>query len=166
MDPAVLVQDSEYIETHLIVVPANSKKDFLKSYETLAPMVVPRSSVEVAKDEEYVLFAVATFKKHSGEFLNKCREQKWTPRQYKYVEGNKEEEQRELDKVTNEERKVCGEALRMGRTGWSESVMIWIHVLTLRVFVEAVLRYGLPLEYVTALVKVCSDGHGYVQEHN
>ncbi|KEY67466.1 hypothetical protein S7711_02386 [Stachybotrys chartarum IBT 7711] len=156
VDPAVLVQESEYIETHLIVVPANSKKDFLKSYETLAPMVVPRSSVEVAKDEEYVLFAVATFKKHSGEFLNKCREHKWTPRQYKYVEGNKEEEQRELDKITNEERKVCGEALRMGRTGWSESVMIWIHVLTLRVFVEAVLRYGLPLEYVTALVKTTS----------
>ncbi|KAL2207389.1 ATPase, V1 complex, subunit C [Sarocladium strictum] len=153
VDPALLVQDSEFLETHLIVVPANNKKDFIKSYETLAPMVVPRSGVEVAKDEEFVLFAVATFKKTSAEFLQKCREAKWTPRQYKYVEGGKEEEQRELDKVTNEERKVCGEALRIGRTGWSESVMVWIHVLTLRVFVEAVLRYGLPLDYVTALVK-------------
>lgn len=154
VDPSLLIQDSEYIETHLIVVPANSKKDFIKSYETLAPMVVPRSSVQVAQDEEFVLFAVATFKKHSAEFLAKCREQKWTPRQYKHVQGGREEEQRELDRVTNEERKVCGEALRMGRTGWSESVMIWVHVLTLRVFVEAVLRYGLPLDYVTALVKV------------
>lgn len=154
VDPALLIQDSEYIETHLIVVPANAKKDFVTTYETIAPMVVPRSSVQVAQDEEFVLFAVATFKKHSAEFLQKCREQKWTPRQYKYVEGGKEEEQRELDKVTNEERKVQGEALRIGRTGWSESVMIWVHVLTLRVFVEAVLRYGLPLEYVTALVKV------------
>jgi V-type H+-transporting ATPase subunit C len=153
VDPAILVQDSEFLETHLIVVPANNKKDFIKSYETLAPMVVPRSGVEVAKDEEFVLFAVATFKKTSAEFLQRCREAKWTPRQYKYVEGGKEEEQRELDKVTNEERKVCGEALRIGRTGWSESVMVWIHVLTLRVFVEAVLRYGLPLDYVTALVK-------------
>ncbi|KAM5356296.1 hypothetical protein ACJ41O_002942 [Fusarium nematophilum] len=153
VDPSLLVQDSEYIETHLIVVPANSKRDFIKSYETLAPMVVPRSSIEVAKDEEFVLFAVATFKKHSAEFLAKCREQKWTPRQYKHVQGGREEEQRELDRVTNEERKVCGEALRMGRTGWSESVMIWVHVLTLRVFVEAVLRYGLPLDYMTALVK-------------
>lgn len=153
VDPAVLVQDSEYIETHLIVVPANAKKDFLKTYETISPMVVPRSSVQVAQDEEYILFAVATFKKHSHDFLQKCRENKWTPRQYKHVEGGKEEEQRELDKVTNEERKVCGEALRIGRTGWSESVMIWIHVLTLRVFVEAVLRYGLPLDYVAALVK-------------
>ncbi|KPM39976.1 hypothetical protein AK830_g6561 [Neonectria ditissima] len=153
VDPSLLVQDSEYIETHLIVVPANSKKDFLKSYETIAPMVVPRSSVQVAQDDEFILFAVATFKKYSAEFLQKCREQKWTPRQYKHVEGGREEEQQELDRVTNEERKVCGEALRMGRTGWSESVMVWIHVLTLRVFVEAVLRYGLPPDYVTVLVK-------------
>jgi V-type H+-transporting ATPase subunit C len=154
VDPKLLVQDSEYIETHLIVVPGNAKKDFIKEYETISPMVVPRSAVEVAKDDEFVLFAVATFKKHSAEFLAKCREQKWTPRQYKYVEGGRQEEQRELDRVTNEERKVCGEALRMGRTGWSESVMIWIHVMTLRVFVEAVLRYGLPLDYVSVLVKV------------
>ncbi|KAF9767919.1 hypothetical protein IL306_014859 [Fusarium sp. DS 682] len=156
VDPKLLVQDSEYIETHLIVVPGNAKKDFIKEYETIAPMVVPRSAIEVAKDDEFVLFAVATFKKHSAEFLVKCRERKWTPRQYKYVEGGRQEEQRELDRVTNEERKVCGEALRMGRTGWSESVMIWIHVMTLRVFVEAVLRYGLPLDYVSVLVKTTS----------
>lgn len=117
-------------------------------------MVVPRSSVEVAKDEEFVLFAVTTFKKHSAEFQQKCREQKWTPRPYKYVEGGKEEEQKELDRVAREEKKVWGEALRLGRTGWSEAVMVWAHVMTLRVFVETVLRYGLPLEYVSALVKV------------
>lgn len=155
VNPKLLIQDSEYIETHLIAVPTNSKKEFIKSYETLSPMVVPRSCVEIDHDEEFTLFAVATFKKYSAEFIHKCREQKWTPRQYKHVEGGREEEQRELDRMTNEERKVCGEALRLGRTGWSESVMVWVHVLTLRVFVEAVLRYGLPLDYVTALVKVC-----------
>lgn len=156
VDPSILVTDSEYLETHLIAVPVNSRKEFLKSYETLTPMVVPRSSVEVAKDDEFVLFAVTTFKKHSAEFVQKCRESKWTPRQYKYVEGGKEEEQKEIDRVTREEKKVWGEALRLGRTGWSEAVMVWAHVMTLRVFVETVLRYGLPLEYVSALVKVSS----------
>ncbi|XP_044718134.1 v-ATPase subunit C domain-containing protein [Hirsutella rhossiliensis] len=116
----------------------------------------PRSAVEVDHDDEFTLFAAETFKKHGPDFIHKCREQKWTPRQYTYVQGGREEEQRELDRVTNEERKVCGEALRLGRTGWSESVMVWTHVLTLRVFVEAVLRYGLPLDYVTALVKTTS----------
>ncbi|EAQ92499.1 hypothetical protein CHGG_00734 [Chaetomium globosum CBS 148.51] len=146
VNPNLLVQDSEYLETHLIVVPTNARKDFLRSYETLAPMVVPRSSVQVAQDDEFTLFAVTTFKKTSAEFLQKCREQKWTPRQYKYVEGGKEEEQRELDRIAREEKKVWGEALRLGRTGWSETAMILTHVMTLRVFVETVLRYGLPLE--------------------
>lgn len=153
VDPALLVQESEYLETHLVVVPTLARKDFLRSYETLAPMVVPRSSIQVAQDDEFTLFAVTTFKKHSAEFLQKCREQKWTPRQYKYVEGGKEEEQRELDRVAKEEKKVWGEALRFGRNGWSESVMVWAHILTLRVFVETVLRYGLPLEFVCALIK-------------
>ena len=154
VDPALLVQDSEYLETHLIVVPTVTRKEFLKHYETLAPMVVPRSSVQVAQDDEFTLFAVTTFKKHSAEFLQKCREQRWTPRQFKYVEGGREEEQRELERVAKEEKKIWGEALRLGRTGWSESVMVWAHVLALRVFVETVLRYGLPLEFVSALVKV------------
>ncbi|KAI0541192.1 vacuolar ATP synthase-like protein subunit C 1 [Xylaria digitata] len=152
IDPAILIQDSEYLETHLIAVPTNLRKDFIKSYETLTERVVPRSAVELAHDDEFVLYAVTTFKKNGADFQQKCREQKWTPRQYKYVEGGKEEEKRELERVAREEKKVWGEALRMVHTGWSESVMIWAHVMALRVFVESVLRYGLPLEFVPALV--------------
>lgn len=156
MDPSVFVQDSEYLETHLVVVPTNGKKEFLRSYETVSPMVVPRSALEITHDDEYTLFAVTTFKKHSTEFVHKCREMKWTPRVYKYVEGDREQEQREFERASKDERKIWGEALRMGRTSWSEVVMIWVHVLALRVFVETVLRYGLPLEFVSAIVKVCS----------
>ncbi|KAI1840981.1 hypothetical protein JX265_010453 [Neoarthrinium moseri] len=152
VDPSVLISDSEYLETHLIAVPTNVKKEFLKSYESISPMVVPRSATQVAQDDEFTLFAATTFKKHSAEFQAKCRENKWTPRPYKHVEGGREEEQKEFDRVAKEEKKVWGEALRLSRTGWSESVMIWAHVLALRVFVESVLRYGLPLEYVPALI--------------
>lgn len=153
VDPKLLVQDSEYLETHLVVVPTNSKKDFLRIYETISPMVVPRSATEVTHDDELTLFAVTTFKKYSAEFVHNCREHKWTPRDYKYVEGGKEEEKKELEQVQRDERKVWGEVLRLARMGWSESVMIWIHVLCLRMFVETVLRYGLPLEFVSALIK-------------
>ncbi|KAI0151850.1 vacuolar ATP synthase subunit C [Xylariaceae sp. FL1272] len=152
VDPSALVQDSEYLETHLIAVPSNLKKDFIKSYETISERVVPRSAIELAKDDEFILYGVTTFKKNSADFQQKCREQKWTPRQYKYVEGGKEEEKRELERVAREEKKVWGEALRITRTGYSEVVMVWAHTMALRVFVESVLRYGLPLEFVSALV--------------
>jgi V-type H+-transporting ATPase subunit C len=155
IDPKAIVQDSEYIETHLVAVPVQLVKDFLKTYETVAPMVVPRSAQLVASDNEFTLYAVTAFKKHSVEFVHKCREQKWIPRDYKYVEGGKEEERKEVERVGGDERKLWGETLRLGRTAWSEAVMVWIHILVLRVFVETVLRYGLPLDFVCALVRVC-----------
>jgi V-type H+-transporting ATPase subunit C len=117
-------------------------------------MVVPRSALEITTDDELALFAVTTFKKHAAEFVHKCREHKWTPREFQYVEGGKEEEKRELERTEKEERKLWGEVLRLARTGWGEAVMVWVHVMCLRVFVETVLRYGLPLEFVAALVKV------------
>ena len=153
----MLVQSSEYLETHLLAVPNPLNKEFLKGYETVAPMVVPRSAFRLMADDEYTLYAVTSFKKHSLEFIHKCRERRWTPRDYKYVEGGREEEQKEMDRVGRDERKLWGEVLRMARTGWGDAVMVWIHVLALRVFVETVLRYGLPLEYVCGLVKVRAD---------
>lgn len=155
VDPSLIIQHSEYLETHLIAVPKNITKDFLKSYETIAPMVVPRSAQLIDSDDEFSLYAVTTFKKHSSEFIHKCRESKWTPRDFKYREGGREEEQKEVERVGKDERKVWGEALRLGRTAWGEAVMAWVHVLALRVFVETVLRYGLPLQFVCGLVRVC-----------
>ena len=117
-------------------------------------MVVPRSATQVAADDEFTLVSVATFKKHSAEFLHKCREKRWTPRDYQYKQGGKEQEAKEASQLAQDEKKLWGEALRLGRTGYSESAMIWIHVLALRVFVETVLRYGLPLDFVCGLVQV------------
>ena len=59
-----------------------------------------------------------------------------------------------MEKAAKDEKKVWGEALRLGRTAWGEAVMAWVHVLALRVFVETVLRYGLPLSFVCGLVRV------------
>ena len=86
--------------------------------------------------------------------MHKCRENKWIPRDFKYIEGGKEEERKEFERVGGDERKLWGETLRLGRTAWSEAVMVWIHVYVLRVFVETVLRYGLPLDFVCTLIRV------------
>ena len=117
-------------------------------------MVVPRSAYFITKDSEYELYAVTTFKKHGQEFVHKAREKKWVPRDYKYEENASQKELKELDKFQAEEKRQWGETLRLGRTGWSEGVMVLIHVVILRVFVETVLRYGLPLDFAAALVKV------------
>lgn len=119
-------------------------------------MVVPRSSMEIARDDEFSLYAVTVFKKHGSEFIHKCREKRWMPRDFRAKEGGVDEERKEMERLEKDERKVWGEALRLGRTGYSEAVMSWMHVLALRVFVESVLRYGLPANYVCGMIAVCS----------
>lgn len=152
--PSLVIKDSEYLDTHLLAVPNTLLKDFLKTYESLTEMVVPRSATEITRDDEFTLYAVTTFKKTSAEFVHKAREKRWIPRDFTYKEGGKEQEAKEVEDLEREERKVWGEALRLGRTGYSDSVMVWVHVLALRVFVETVLRYGLPLDFVCGLVQV------------
>jgi V-type H+-transporting ATPase subunit C len=129
-------------------------------------MVVPRSATEVSKDDEYVLYAVTVFKKFGAEFVHKSREKRWVPRDFKYKEGGEEEERKEVESLEKEERRIWGEALRLGRTGYSEGAMVWVHVLALRVFVETVLRYGLPLDFVTALVRVSCFPYALLKERS
>ena len=137
-----------------MAVPLSNTKDFFKSYEKLCDWVVPRSAYFITKDSEYELYAVTTFKKSGQEFVHKARERKWVPRDYKFEENGSQKEKKELEKVQADEKRQWGETLRLGRTGWSDGVMCLVHVVILRVFVETVLRYGLPLDFVAALVKV------------
>lgn len=153
-DNLIREDQSEYLQQHLVAIPTTLVKDFLKSYEQISPMVVPRSAQLLAKDDEFQLFVVTTFKKYSSDFVHKCREHRWTPRDMKFTDGGRKAEQQELQRLEKEERRVWGEALRLGRTGYSDAMMGWIHVLTMRVFVETVLRYGLPLAFVSGIVRV------------
>ncbi|KAL9577088.1 MAG: hypothetical protein Q9212_006599, partial [Teloschistes hypoglaucus] len=55
--PSLVIRDSDYLETHLIVVPLTLTKDFLRTYETIAPFVVPRSAQQITTDDEFALYA-------------------------------------------------------------------------------------------------------------
>lgn len=46
------------------------------------------------------------------------------------------------------------ELLRLSRTNFSESFQILVHLKIIRLFVESVLRFGLPANYIGIVVKV------------
>ncbi len=47
----------------------------------------------------------------------------------------------------------------MARTTFSESLQILVHIKVVRLFIESVLRYGLPAEYIGIVIKVDSYYH-------
>jgi V-type H+-transporting ATPase subunit C len=87
-------------------VPKASVKQFIRGYETLVPMVVPRSANVITTDDEFFLYSVTVFKKSVPEFLHKCRESKWYPREFKWSDGVIEDLKKEKDKAFEQERRL------------------------------------------------------------
>ncbi|KAJ6574868.1 hypothetical protein B0H19DRAFT_1126097 [Mycena capillaripes] len=147
------VQDSEYLETLLVAVPKSNVKDWNSKYERLSSMVVPRSSTSVASDDEYTLFSVVVFRRVHDEFVQKCRENKFIVRDFVFSEEEFAKQHQEMEMADTTEKELWTELLRLSRTNFSESIQILVHLKVIRLFVESVLRYGLPSNYTGLVVK-------------
>ncbi|KDQ63870.1 hypothetical protein JAAARDRAFT_54060 [Jaapia argillacea MUCL 33604] len=145
--------DSEYMETLLVAVPSNLAKEWNTKYERLASMVVPRSSRLIASDSEYSLFGVVIFKKVRDEFIQKSRENKYIVRDFVYSEDALDKQRDDLDMADTTEKELWTELLRLSRTNFSESFQLLVHLKVVRLFVESVLRYGLPANYTGLVIK-------------
>ncbi|KAG9288502.1 hypothetical protein G9A89_015708 [Geosiphon pyriformis] len=147
------VLNSEYLETLLVAVPRNLYRAWYGKYEKLTPMVVPRSSIKIKEDDEYGLFTVTLFKRVVEDFVHKCREEKFIYKDFKYDEGEIENHRKQLQEIGETEKELSSTLLRLARTNFGEVFSSWIHLKALRVYVESVLRYGLPPDFMSAIIK-------------
>lgn len=147
------VLDSEYLTTVLVIVPKIAYRDWQTKYETLSDMVVPRSSRLLHEDNEHGLFTVTLFKKVVDEYKHHCRTNKFIVRDFTYNEEELLAGKNELTKLATDKKKQFGPLVRWLKVNFSEAFTAWIHVKALRVFVESVLRYGLPVNFQAILMK-------------
>ncbi|KAG9510103.1 hypothetical protein GZH46_01362 [Fragariocoptes setiger] len=146
------VLDSEYLTTLLVVVPKAYYKDWSLNFEKLTDMVVPKSSNLIYEDEDHGLFTVTLFHKVVDEFKSKARERKFVVRDFKYNESDITAGKNELAKLENDKKKQFQVLLRWLKVNFSEAFVAWVHVKTLRLFVESILRYGLPVNFLAVLI--------------
>jgi len=116
-------------------------------------MIVPRSSAIIASDEEYTLCGVVVFRRVHDEFVQKCRENKFIVRDFVYSEEVLAKQREELAMADITEKELWTELLRLSRTNFSESFKILVHLKVVRLYVESVLRYGLPANYIGIAIK-------------
>ncbi|KAI0005481.1 ATPase V1 complex subunit C [Russula compacta] len=148
-----ILQDSEYLQSILVAVPKNLVKTWNSGYERLATMVVPRSAVSLASDEDFTLFTVIIFRKVYDAFSQKCRENKYIVRDFQYSADQIEKEREELQTADTAEKELWTELLRLSEINFSEAFQVFVHLKVVRLYVESVLRYGLPANYVGIVVK-------------
>ncbi|XP_066190541.1 V-type proton ATPase subunit C 1 isoform X2 [Sylvia atricapilla] len=127
--------------------------DWVKQYETLAEMVVPRSSNVLFEDQDSYLCNVTLFRKAVDDFKHKAREYKFLVRDFQYNEEEMKADKEEMNRLSTDKKKQFGPLVRWLKVNFSEAFIAWIHVKALRVFVESVLRYGLPVNFQAMLLQ-------------
>jgi len=147
------VHDSEYLQTVLVIVPKMAISEWEEKYDKLTDMIVPGSSELVTNDNEHCLYTVTLFKKVIEEFKIHAREKRFIVRDFVWddnvIAANKEE----LTKLAQDKKKQFGPLVRWLRVNFGETFIAWMHMKALRVFVESVLRYGLPVNFQAMVVQ-------------
>lgn len=147
------IQDSEYLQTLIVIVPKHNFEDWLTCYETLCEYIVPRSSKKLYEDGEQVMVNVTMFQKVVDTFKMKCRDHKFIVRDFKYDEQAIARENDQIKSLEQSKKDKFGPLVRWLKINFSEACTAWIHVKALRVFVESVLRYGLPVNFQACIMK-------------
>ncbi|KAL5480042.1 hypothetical protein EMCRGX_G023659 [Ephydatia muelleri] len=147
--PEHIIHDSEYLQTLLVIVPRNSIKDWYNNYEHFNQYVVPRSSDTITEDPEYYLVTVTVMKKIVEEFKQKARESKFIVRDFEFDPKGADKENKEKDTLLAQRSKQQGPLLVWLKANYNLAFTAWIHVKALRVFVESVLRYGIPVNFAS-----------------
>ncbi|CAD6190786.1 unnamed protein product [Caenorhabditis auriculariae] len=147
------VLNSEYLQTVVVVVPKILIKEWDTKYATLSSMVVPGSSRLLTEDGDLALYSVTLFKKVMDEFKNTARENKFTVRDFVYDEESLKAGKNERDKLVAEKQRQYAPLIRWLKINFGEIFAAFMHIKALRVFVESVLRYGLPVNFQAAVVE-------------
>ncbi|XP_043533843.1 V-type proton ATPase subunit C 1-like isoform X2 [Chiloscyllium plagiosum] len=112
-----------------------------------------RKAVMIIEDTEGALFTVTLFKKTVDEFKIRARENKFIVREFNYSEEEMHAEKEEMTRLSADKKQQYGPLLRWLKVNFSEAYIAWIHIKALRVFVESVLRYGLPVNFQAMLLQ-------------
>jgi len=148
--------ESEHLTTLLVVVPKFALKDWAANYATLGgspSFVVPGSSRTVFEDADSVLVTVTLFRSIVEDFKHAAREKRFTVRDYSFSEEGMAADKDGKAKAIAEHDKSKAMFLRWCKTNFAEAYSAMVHLKAVRLFVESVLRYGVPPTFEAVLLK-------------
>jgi len=112
--------------------------------------VLPQSAEVINDDGQFVLYKVVCFKNTEKkkqfveDFKNQARSFRFTVRKH---EPNLTLPQEKKDELNGTLKKRKKDLNRFCKTNYSEVFKAWIHLKAIRIYVESVLRFGLPARF-------------------
>ena len=112
-------------------MPKSNYNGWLGAYETYSEYVAPRSSTLIEEDGEYGLFTVTVFRKDVENFKDKCRENRFTVRDFEYDSAAKEQAEKLASDVKAEFNKKHLSLIRYLTTMFGEAYVATVPICPL-----------------------------------
>jgi V-type H+-transporting ATPase subunit C len=135
--------------------------------------VVPGSLQLVYKDDDSILYAITILRGQyeSGyyeggefqagskidfeeEFSKACRDKRFHVRAFEWDPSQANKSSMVLEQLQVEVDGMKSALTRWCKNHYGDAFVAWMHIKVIRVFVESVLRYGLPVDFTAVLYKV------------
>lgn len=133
--------------------------------------VVPGSTQKVLDEGDMVLYTVTILKGHyqagfhdgehfqhgtfvdyTSEFKRRCKERRFTARDFVFDPSKQGQSQLAEEQLKLEVQQLHAGMIRWCRAHFGEAFSAWMHVKTVKCFVESVMRYGLPIDFSTFIL--------------
>ncbi|CAE8642123.1 unnamed protein product [Polarella glacialis] len=143
---------TEYVTTVPVIIPRGQEEDFLKFYESTDQYVAPMSARKfegMDDNDGNSLWRVVMFRSAVDVFKKACREKRFLAKDFEYSEEAYKKLQ--VQRATLEESVKRQHELVRGlyQAAWSDVMVAWMHIKAMRVFVESVLRFGMPPRFAS-----------------
>jgi len=143
------ILETKYLTTVFVVIPSSDIREWQTTYETINEFVVPGSCVTVKEEPDYSLMLVIVMKHAADDFKTKCRAKRFTARKYDPAQTISDED---LTKLKSKHDKVQRHLIRWASTNYGEAFYMWVHLKCIQVYVESILRFGLPANFQPMLL--------------
>ncbi|OEU20750.1 V-type H-ATPase subunit C [Fragilariopsis cylindrus CCMP1102] len=158
----VNIVDTEYLKTVFVAIPKQAKENFESTIESLVDRhkvcgspVVPGSAQLVKSDDDSLLYAVTILKgEYEAELAKACREKRFVLREFKWDPSQAAKSAMAREQLYVEVDGMKSALMRWCKTHFGDAFVAWMHIKAIRVFVESVLRYGLPVDFTSVLYKI------------
>merc|ERR1712157_467628 len=117
--------------------------------------VVPMSAkkFEGLDDEDgNSIWRVVVFKNAAEAFRKACREKRFVVRDFEYSEENFKRLKAQRETIDESVRRQHELVKNLYQAAWSDTMVAWMHIKAMRVFVESVLRFGMPPKFASFIL--------------
>ncbi|KAF0682856.1 Aste57867_25043 [Aphanomyces stellatus] len=135
------------------VVPNSSRKLLEEGEACLYTVTILKGQYQSGAYDSEGNFEAGTLLDYVEKFKLAAREKRFTARDFTFDPTSHATNETMIAELEVEVNRLYTGLLRWCKAHFGETFIAWMHVKAIRVFVESVLRYGLPVNFVALLYK-------------